>query len=69
MVRGELITPISGRRTLDGRASDNGAELVDRARSDLGSLRNARSPSAGLAARLYRSLTSGFSWAPLLSLA
>jgi hypothetical protein len=53
-------------RTLDGWASDNGAELVDRTRSDLRGFRNTSTPAAGLATWLLRALTSRLQ-APLLS--
>src|SRR4051812_564044 len=52
--------------TLDGGASHNGAESVDRARSELGSFGSASVPAALLAAGLVRALTSG-QQAPLLS--
>lgn len=53
--------------TLDGRASHNRAKLVDGAGSDAGSLGDTGSPSAGLAARLYRSLITGFAGATALT--
>jgi hypothetical protein len=45
--------------TLDGRATDDRAELIDGARSDLGSLRNASISAALLLSGLDESLTSG----------
>jgi hypothetical protein len=45
-------------RTLEGWASDNGAELVDRAGSDLRGFRNTSTPAAGLTTWLLRALTS-----------